>query len=74
MAHWYQNGRYKLITNREYSVTRSYNAMLIDLTKLQDADLIWTKAMLPKAQIYSMACIPRQTSYEGEITKTAYTS
>ncbi|WMV54163.1 hypothetical protein MTR67_047548 [Solanum verrucosum] len=42
MKGWYTQGSYQLTHNSQYSITRSYNAMLRQQSRLNIAELIWT--------------------------------
>ncbi|XP_060195301.1 uncharacterized protein LOC132624556 [Lycium barbarum] len=51
MISWYSHDRYCLTSNGKYSVTRGYLALLGDRPKMADADLIWSKILLPKHRV-----------------------
>lgn len=45
MVSWYRRGIFRLTTNGIYSVSSSYIDMLGPLTRLREADLIWSPIM-----------------------------
>ncbi|XP_060201918.1 uncharacterized protein LOC132630355 [Lycium barbarum] len=51
MINWYSRGQYKLAPKGEYSVSCSYATMLGTMTKLKEADLIWSSVLLPRQRV-----------------------
>ncbi|XP_019251343.1 PREDICTED: uncharacterized protein LOC109230282 [Nicotiana attenuata] len=47
MAQWYQGNAYRLNSNGQYSVSRSYNAMIGHLPRYREMKLIWNRKLLP---------------------------
>lgn len=48
LYHW---GNYKLTPKGTYSVSCSYLAMLGTMTKMKEADLVWSSMMLPRQRV-----------------------
>ncbi|XP_060196348.1 uncharacterized protein LOC132625797 [Lycium barbarum] len=51
MRNWYLNGRYCLTRTGKYSMTKGYIELIGDRPKLDEADLIWSKVLVPKHRI-----------------------
>lgn len=49
--HWYPVEIYQLTPNGSYSMSSSYNAMLGDLNRLAEAELVRSSIMLPKQRL-----------------------
>ncbi|XP_075106858.1 uncharacterized protein LOC142179868 [Nicotiana tabacum] len=48
MTHWYHNGRYWLTPNGKYSVSSSYQALLNNVQRWKEADLVWSSLLFPR--------------------------
>ncbi|XP_060185828.1 uncharacterized protein LOC132615281 [Lycium barbarum] len=48
MVQWYRNEAYILTENGEYSVLKSYNALLGRHAKIPEAALVWNSIMVPR--------------------------
>lgn len=48
MIHWNNRGTYHLSPSSTYSVSKSYIALLGQLPRVKEAELIWNAVMLPK--------------------------
>ena len=51
MVNWYRRGIYRLTNNGIYSVCTSYIDLVGRLTRLREADLIWTSIILPRQRV-----------------------
>ncbi|KAK4713368.1 hypothetical protein R3W88_019275 [Solanum pinnatisectum] len=48
MQNWYSQGRYILAQNGDYSITKSYLAIIGQQPRMKTAELVWTSMALPK--------------------------
>ncbi|XP_060210228.1 uncharacterized protein LOC132637097 [Lycium barbarum] len=65
MVDWYQGDRYKLTPTGAYSVSRSYETMLGTMPRFGEADLVWSKIMIPRQRmIVWLACQNRLLTKE----------
>lgn len=48
MKEWYDQGRYKLTSNGNYSITSSYHAIIGSQNRLANTELIWNAIAQPK--------------------------
>lgn len=51
MGSWYNEGKYCLTSNKHYSASRGYLELLGDATKMEAAELIWSRIVLPKHRV-----------------------
>ncbi|XP_019264213.1 PREDICTED: uncharacterized protein LOC109241849 [Nicotiana attenuata] len=48
MAQWYHGSTYRLTSNWQYSVSSNYNAMLGQLSRCREMELVWSRTLLPR--------------------------
>nr|XP_033513248.1 uncharacterized protein LOC117277926 [Nicotiana tomentosiformis] len=60
MEDWYNQGRYKLTSNIEYSITQSYLSLIVQYNKLEVATLVWTALAQPKNRFIMWLAVQRR--------------